>query len=76
VLAMLLATTISVGMLIIRSLFSGQVKFTFLPGNLVLAWIPLVFALIVYTMRARGSRRSCSRHARVSGSSSTQTRRI
>ena len=56
-LAMLLATIISVGMLIVRSLFSGQVKFTFLPGNLVLAWIPLLFALIVYTMRARGSRR-------------------
>ena len=53
--ALVLASAISVGMLAARALYSRELKFTFLPANLLLAWIPLVFALVVYTLRARRS---------------------
>jgi uncharacterized membrane protein len=56
-LALMLASLISVGMLVARAWYSGETKFTFLPGNLLLAWIPLIFALTFYTMKARGSQR-------------------
>ncbi len=55
-LALLLASIISVGMLAARALYARELKFSFLPGNLLLAWIPLVFAVAVYTLRARRSK--------------------
>ena len=54
-LALILASAISVGMLTARALYSRELKFAFLPFNLLLAWIPLIFALFVYTLRARRS---------------------
>jgi uncharacterized membrane protein len=55
--ALALASAICVAMLVARALYARELKFSFLPGNLVLAWIPLVFALAVYTLRARRSQR-------------------
>ena len=56
-LALALASLICIGMLTVRTVYAEQLRFSFLPGNLLLAWIPLFFALAVYTLRARGSRR-------------------
>ena len=55
--ALVLASTLSVGMLVARAVYAQEMKFKFLSGNLLLAWIPLLFALAVYTMRARRSER-------------------
>jgi uncharacterized membrane protein len=47
------ASAICVAMLIGRKLIYGEYKFGFLPGNLLLAWIPLFFAVPIYLIRAR-----------------------
>lgn len=51
VLALVLATAISHGLLFARAAVAGQLKLGFLPWNLFLAWIPLIFALKVYRLR-------------------------
>jgi uncharacterized membrane protein len=56
-LALLLASLICCALLVARRIAAGEMKFSFLPGNLLLAWIPLIFALIVYELRARRSQR-------------------
>ncbi len=56
-LALLFASFICVGMLVSRGMIFGQYRFGFLPGNLCLAWIPLLCAMAVYSLRARRSRR-------------------
>jgi uncharacterized membrane protein len=56
-LALALASCISLGMLAARLVLYGEMKFGFLPGNLLLAWIPLLAALPVYVLRRRESRR-------------------
>ncbi len=55
--ALALASLICVAMLFARAWGYGQYRFSFLPGNLLLAWIPLGFAFAVYRLRARHSRR-------------------
>jgi len=55
-LALLFATAVCVALLLARAIYAKQLLYRFLPGNLILAWIPLVFALAVYALRARGSR--------------------
>lgn len=44
-------------MLASRALLFHEFKFSFLPGNLLLAWIPLLAALPVYALRKRNSHR-------------------
>lgn len=56
-LALVFASVICVAMLVARAIYAREVRFSFLPGNLLLAWIPLLFALAVYTLRARRSKR-------------------
>lgn len=51
------ASLISLGMLATRGLLFDEIKFGFLPGNLLLAWIPLLAALPIYMLRKRDSRR-------------------
>ncbi|HRQ38488.1 MAG TPA: DUF1361 domain-containing protein [Chloroflexota bacterium] len=46
-LALLFASTVSVALLIIRSFYSGQLLFAFLVWNLILAWLPFLFATVV-----------------------------
>ena len=55
--ALLFASGVCVSMIVGRWMWSGQYRFGFLPGNLCLAWIPLVFASAVYGLRVRGSQR-------------------
>lgn len=52
-LALVIASFICVAMLAGRMLIFGELKFPFLPWNLILAWIPLLFAVPIYLMRAR-----------------------
>lgn len=56
-LALVFATLVCVAMLLARTWFAGEVKFSFLPGNLLLAWIPAIFAIAVYSLHVRRSRR-------------------
>ena len=39
------ASFVSILMLAVRAFFAGEIRFGFLPWNLFLAWIPLLFAL-------------------------------
>lgn len=55
-LALVFATGVCVALLLARAIYARELRFQFLPINLVLAWIPLIFALAVYALRARGSR--------------------
>src|SRR5687768_17784477 len=55
-LALVFASAVCVALLIARALYARELLYAFLPVNLLLAWIPLVFALAVYALRARGSR--------------------
>lgn len=55
-LALVLASGISVGLLLARAAVTGKLQFAFLPWNLLLAWIPLVFAVLVYRLRLRRSK--------------------
>jgi len=56
-LALVFASAICVALLAARALVAAELRFVFLPGNLLLAWIPLLFALAVYVLRARRSQR-------------------
>lgn len=56
-LALTAATFICILMILARRLFSGETRFIFLIGNLLLAWIPLLFAVPIYLMRTRGVHR-------------------
>ncbi len=48
-LALVFASTISLLLLMLRYFYSGQLLFLFLGWNLILAWLPFLFALIVIT---------------------------
>lgn len=54
---LIFASAICVGMIWIRRYYVGYVSFAFLVWNLVLAWIPLVFATVTYCFFAVGERR-------------------
>ena len=56
-LALLFASIVSTLMLVARAVVAKDLHFAFLPYNLVLAWIPLLLSLRVYTLYARRSPR-------------------
>lgn len=53
VLALLLASGLSVAMLAVRILYSDHLTYIFLVWNLVLAWLPFALALLAYQVRQR-----------------------
>src|ERR1041384_1775233 len=55
-LALMLASAASCGLVFLRLLFTGQFQFWYLPANLALAWIPLFFSFTVYGLFQRGTR--------------------
>ena len=44
--AMTFASAVCVALVVLRIIFSGKFRYAFLAGNLFLAWLPLVFALL------------------------------
>lgn len=50
------ATIVCVGMLLMRFACAGNLRFSGLFGNLLLAWIPMVLALLLWQMPKDGSR--------------------
>lgn len=54
--ALLFASLASVALLYTRPLLFGKTAFGYLPWNLVLAWIPLLFALAVYRFYNRAAK--------------------
>jgi uncharacterized membrane protein len=50
------ATTVCAGMLVFRFIWAGNLRFSGLLGNLLLAWIPLILALFIRRMPGRGRR--------------------
>lgn len=57
IIALVFASGLSLAMLIARAIFVGKVQLGFYVWNLVLAWLPLVFALRVYQIaRTRPAR--------------------
>ena len=52
-----LASFLSCALIVVRALYARQVAYPFYFWNLFLAWIPLVAALIVYGLAARGEKR-------------------
>ena len=56
--SLFLASAICVAMICLRQLFVGYASYAFLIWNLMLAWIPLVFAFVAYRCHALGDRRS------------------
>ncbi|GIK57836.1 MAG: DUF1361 domain-containing protein [Chloroflexi bacterium] len=46
-LALVFASTVSVTLLIVRTFYSGQLLYGFLVWNLLLAWLPFLFATVV-----------------------------
>ena len=55
-LALIFASVISVMLVAARAFYTRELRFVFLPWNLMLAWIPLIFASAVYALRAKRSR--------------------
>jgi uncharacterized membrane protein len=52
-LSLVFASAACLLMVAVRFFYSGQLKFTFLIWNLLLAWIPLIFSLAAYRLYAR-----------------------
>lgn len=48
---LLFASGLSVAMLCMRIIYTNQVTYIFLAGNLFLAWLPFTFALLAYYLR-------------------------
>jgi uncharacterized membrane protein len=46
--ALFAASAASIGMVVARYLYSGQLAYTFFIWNLFLAWLPLLFALVAF----------------------------
>ena len=55
--ALLAGSAIAVGLLLFRRFYWGDVRLGFLPKNLFLAWIPLLFACAAQAQLARPTRR-------------------
>ena len=51
--ALLAASAASAGMIVARYLYSGHLAYTFLIWNLLLAWLPLAFALVAFQFSRR-----------------------
>ena len=56
ILALLLASALCVSMVAARMFYTRQFAFVWIIWNLFLAWIPLLTAMPLYTLRARGRR--------------------
>ncbi|MBK8986798.1 MAG: DUF1361 domain-containing protein [Chloroflexi bacterium] len=52
-LALAFASSLATMMVVLRMLYTGQLQFTFLVWNLFLAWLPFLFAAMVYGFRGR-----------------------
>ncbi|NJN55977.1 MAG: DUF1361 domain-containing protein [Anaerolineae bacterium] len=46
-LALIFASAISIGLLVMRTFYTGYLLFAFLVWNLILAWLPFLFATVV-----------------------------
>ena len=57
ILALLLASVLCCGLVVVRKLYAGKTGFGLLIWNLFLAWVPLLAALLCYGLAARRSRR-------------------
>ena len=53
VLALLLASCLSIAMLAVRIMYTQHITYIFLAWNLFLAWLPFTFALTAYQLRGR-----------------------
>jgi uncharacterized membrane protein len=58
VVVLILASAVCVALLGLRDWFSGHWRYLFLPWNLFLAWLPLVFALLTCRLHEKGLVRS------------------
>jgi uncharacterized membrane protein len=54
--ALVLASALGVGLVVLRFAWTGELRYANLVWNLVLAWVPLVLALVVYDRARRGAR--------------------
>jgi uncharacterized membrane protein len=53
---LVLASALGVGLVVLRFAWTGELRYANLVWNLVLAWVPLVLALVVYDRARRGAR--------------------
>lgn len=58
VMALLVASAVSLGLVAARILWTGRWQYAFLPWNLFLAWLPLGFALMAYDAYQIGTTRN------------------
>lgn len=56
-LAMVLASVLCCGLVVVRKFYAGTTGYTFFFWNLFLAWVPLMASLLFYGLAARRSRR-------------------
>lgn len=50
-LAMLFASVVTTTMVVVRAVYTGRVSYFFLIWNLILAWLPFLFALVIVAFR-------------------------
>src|ERR1700677_3867524 len=55
-LALIFASVVGVGLTVARVKWTGNFRYLLLVWNLILAWLPLLFALAVYRRYQRGER--------------------
>jgi len=60
VLALTFASGASVALVIVRIMWTGQIRYGFLVWNLFLAWLPLIFALLACEHYRKGTRPNAS----------------
>jgi len=56
--ALVLSTTFSIGLFALRVTTTHSYLYAFLPWNLFLAWIPMIFALTAYNLHKHNARRT------------------
>jgi uncharacterized membrane protein len=57
VLSLLLSSCVCLVLLVMRAFALKEHGFGFIPWNLVLAWIPMLFAFLIYALHTKGARR-------------------
>src|SRR5436190_15089854 len=58
VLALTFASSVTVALVIARIVWTGQIRYGFLVGNLFLAWLPLIFAMLACEHYRNGARQT------------------